>query len=119
MPERESVRANISAPISDRPIATSYEIICALERKAPRDRKSTRLNSSHLGISYAVFCLKKKKKKMNISQLGRSYVVFREKEIQRLPSSDDVVPSNDTLVGEGHESCVNCNTVNRTTALTP
>src|ERR1039458_4442453 len=29
----------------------------------PGDRKSTRLNSSHLGISYAVFCLKKKKKK--------------------------------------------------------
>src|SRR5205814_9965279 len=28
------------------------------------DRKSTRLNSSHLGISYAVFCLKKKKKKI-------------------------------------------------------
>src|SRR5437899_8055935 len=28
---------------------------------AQRDRKSTRLNSSHLGISYAVFCLKKKK----------------------------------------------------------
>src|SRR5205814_3617578 len=27
-----------------------------------RDRKSTRLNSSHLGISYAVFCLKKKNK---------------------------------------------------------
>src|SRR5262245_63678584 len=32
------------------------------DRRAPRDRKSTRLNSSHLGISYAVFCLKKKKK---------------------------------------------------------
>src|SRR2546426_3515022 len=30
---------------------------------AARDRKSTRLNSSHLVISYAVFCLKKKKKK--------------------------------------------------------
>src|SRR2546426_3541499 len=29
----------------------------------PADRKSTRLNSSHLVISYAVFCLKKKKKK--------------------------------------------------------
>src|ERR1022692_3911186 len=29
------------------------------------DRKSTRLNSSHLVISYAVFCLKKKKKKTN------------------------------------------------------
>src|SRR5215467_15627082 len=32
-------------------------------RQAPKDRKSTRLNSSHLVISYAVFCLKKKKKK--------------------------------------------------------
>src|SRR5215510_16410469 len=30
------------------------------------DRKSTRLNSSHVAISYAVFCLKKKKKKKNI-----------------------------------------------------
>src|SRR5256885_6996395 len=33
-----------------------------LERWDSRDRKSTRLNSSHLVISYAVFCLKKKKK---------------------------------------------------------
>src|SRR6266496_6032250 len=32
-------------------------------RPVPRDRKSTRLNSSHVEISYAVFCLKKKKKK--------------------------------------------------------
>src|SRR2546430_11349964 len=32
------------------------------ERCAWRDRKSTRLNSSHSQISYAVFCLKKKKK---------------------------------------------------------
>src|SRR5690625_6452220 len=30
---------------------------------ANKDRKSTRLNSSHVAISYAVFCLKKKKKK--------------------------------------------------------
>src|SRR3712207_7549107 len=33
-----------------------------------RDRKSTRLNSSHANISYAVFCLKKKKKKTTIEQ---------------------------------------------------
>src|SRR5256885_12301582 len=32
------------------------------------DRKSTRLNSSHLVISYAVFCLKKKKKHYHIAQ---------------------------------------------------
>src|SRR5437899_5079432 len=35
------------------------------------DRKSTRLNSSHLGISYAVFCLKKKKKKKEIRKQGK------------------------------------------------
>src|SRR2546426_7860121 len=33
----------------------------AAPRSSPLDRKSTRLNSSHLVISYAVFCLKKKK----------------------------------------------------------
>src|SRR3712207_8535977 len=33
----------------------------ALRDQAARDRKSTRLNSSHANISYAVFCLKKKK----------------------------------------------------------
>src|SRR5476649_2984698 len=32
--------------------------------KMPRDRKSTRLNSSHTVISYAVFCLKKKKNRV-------------------------------------------------------
>src|SRR5258708_24464845 len=32
-----------------------------LDKKYPKDRKSTRLNSSHQIISYAVFCLKKKK----------------------------------------------------------
>src|SRR5438034_7366387 len=55
-----------------------YEIAAAMERQkrdlliatwrdilheAMKDRKSTRLNSSHTVISYAVFCLKKKKKK--------------------------------------------------------
>src|SRR2546430_8545254 len=41
-----------------------------LHLRHARDRKSTRLNSSHSQISYAVFCLKKKKKKLqNISYL--------------------------------------------------
>src|SRR5689334_23399997 len=39
-----------------------YEPRAGLRRA---DRKSTRLNSSHSSISYAVFCLKKKKKKTN------------------------------------------------------
>src|SRR5258705_3329863 len=35
-----------------------------LQLRRRQDRKSTRLNSSHLGISYAVFCLKKKKEQL-------------------------------------------------------
>src|SRR3989454_7692963 len=42
-----------------------------LERHA--DRKSTRLNSSHLVISYAVFCLKKKKRHQSHSPTSSSY----------------------------------------------
>src|SRR5437899_8689037 len=49
-----------------------------LDPERAEDRKSTRLNSSHLGISYAVFCLKKKKYiKINHLQLGKT-LEFRE-----------------------------------------
>src|SRR5690606_40194380 len=42
--------------------AAGAENACPLEMEAPNiDRKSTRLNSSHVKISYAVFCLKKKR----------------------------------------------------------
>src|SRR5690349_22777522 len=37
-----------------------HHVVSALARTAEQDRKSTRLNSSHVEISYAVFCLKKK-----------------------------------------------------------
>src|SRR5690349_23476898 len=40
--------------------------------KICRDRKSTRLNSSHVEISYAVFCLKKKKKKKKKYNLSKN-----------------------------------------------
>src|SRR5688572_32717491 len=51
----------LNAP-SDRPDDYhSFEM--TLNKRFSRDRKSTRLNSSHSQISYAVFCLKKKKKK--------------------------------------------------------
>src|SRR6476659_7818013 len=56
-------------PISPRTNARALSTARAPIAASPRstlvsagDRKSTRLNSSHLGISYAVFCLKKKKK---------------------------------------------------------
>src|SRR2546426_2476884 len=43
---------------------------CMYAKVMLKDRKSTRLNSSHLVISYAVFCLKKKKKNIIRSQEG-------------------------------------------------
>src|SRR3712207_7755728 len=44
------------------PLSTDTAVACAVAEAAVGDRKSTRLNSSHANISYAVFCLKKKKK---------------------------------------------------------
>src|SRR3712207_7415742 len=44
-------------------VASAPEIPTFAEQGLP-DRKSTRLNSSHANISYAVFCLKKKKKRL-------------------------------------------------------
>src|SRR5689334_24121245 len=41
--------------------------------RALADRKSTRLNSSHSSISYAVFCLKKKKKKHKVPTQTKKY----------------------------------------------
>src|SRR5438874_9352230 len=61
-------------------IAQRYIVLCLRGLKHPLpqiarefgiDRKSTRLNSSHVEISYAVFCLKKKKKKKQIHIVQR------------------------------------------------
>src|SRR5438067_7721390 len=41
------------------------------ENERVKDRKSTRLNSSHVSISYAVFCLKKKKTKKKLKTLDK------------------------------------------------
>src|SRR5437899_4087708 len=62
-PERAG--ASSVSPISrSRPACTSSRKSSPVgDEWRPINRKSTRLNSSHLGISYAVFCLKKKKQK--------------------------------------------------------
>src|SRR5437660_8909423 len=58
-------------------VARRYGLVCLHDLHRQLDRKSTRLNSSHVAISYAVFCLKKKKKrkiKETIdSDAGRGY----------------------------------------------
>src|SRR2546430_7653720 len=53
--------ATHSSPVFQHQTVQMQALLDALEKEL--DRKSTRLNSSHSQISYAVFCLKKKKKK--------------------------------------------------------
>src|SRR2546430_11634340 len=54
-----------------------------------RDRKSTRLNSSHSQISYAVFCLKKKKKIKS-----HDHLVSRPHDVRRLRSATEALLSH-------------------------
>src|SRR6266581_5585844 len=57
-----------------------YWRVSDIERE--KDRKSTRLNSSHPSISYAVFCLKKKKKKItDISVIKKKLKNIKIKEV--------------------------------------
>src|SRR3712207_8300405 len=52
--ERQDRQANVQ-------VGGPVGLLSAERHQGPGDRKSTRLNSSHANISYAVFCLKKKK----------------------------------------------------------
>src|SRR5690349_24170147 len=56
-------RCSTSALKPRKKTTSKQSLVKSTIRNYPRDRKSTRLNSSHVEISYAVFCLKKKKKK--------------------------------------------------------
>src|SRR5215813_6302080 len=83
----ESLRKAITDPVKVMaPIATPIDISTRLDlwmlptvpMSKALDRKSTRLNSSHVRISYAVFCLKKKKKQKNIARKEKQTKKERE-----------------------------------------
>src|SRR2546430_12415029 len=61
--------------------------------QADRDRKSTRLNSSHSQISYAVFCLKKKK---TVTRSVSKHLVIRYLSVYYLPL--DTLPRDDAYM---------------------
>src|SRR3712207_6963889 len=73
--ERESARRAYSSG-SAALMSASTESVSRSTARSPSDtidRKSTRLNSSHANISYAVFCLKKKKQHTHDTTLVYSY----------------------------------------------
>src|SRR5947199_2671059 len=65
---------SLSPSFDDKQAQTGFTLGGPVEARG-EDRKSTRLNSSHLGISYAVFCLKKKKTGESASSEIRSSTV--------------------------------------------
>src|SRR3712207_7355844 len=70
-PGRSSTSAGTSSTARRRPTTASSEPSDP-DPSADPDRKSTRLNSSHANISYAVFCLKKKRKQASDDSWYRS-----------------------------------------------
>src|SRR2546430_10942214 len=75
-------RVRLSAAGLERAKAFSWRETARIT--ADVDRKSTRLNSSHSQISYAVFCLKKKKQTLVLISLSNSICTFLDLMVSRL-----------------------------------
>src|SRR3712207_7988191 len=79
--EERPERQRATPPTED----ASREVPLSGEEQPTVDRKSTRLNSSHANISYAVFCLKKKKRIAPVhSDEHTSDIQFRQHMVRRL-----------------------------------
>src|SRR5258708_14843739 len=66
--EKQLVREHLDE-VNERLAAQGLRTISLTDREHIEDRKSTRLNSSHQIISYAVFCLKKKTTQARVSEI--------------------------------------------------
>src|SRR5205814_3286318 len=89
-PGRGSARVSF-CPWREKPVFPTVTQVQPVPSAQPwqRDRKSTRLNSSHLGISYAVFCSKKKNDntdllllKVVLAELGSAFAVTTDKLVR-------------------------------------
>src|SRR2546422_7170887 len=67
-PMQEGLRSSRLPPLKKQPRDEMENVASFSKAAGGKDRKSTRLNSSHGYISYAVFCLKKKKKKTKLTK---------------------------------------------------
>src|SRR2546426_8523844 len=70
-----------ATPAPSRNSTTPTDRAGTIRRRSTIDRKSTRLNSSHLVISYAVFCLKKKKVRLLIVRSLPVHVLIVQRDV--------------------------------------
>src|SRR5437870_11927096 len=63
--EHTEIRAKLESALRKKLGLPNPAAQAEVSSSSPEDRKSTRLNSSHVAISYAVFCLKKKKRSVS------------------------------------------------------
>src|SRR5688572_32213135 len=68
--------------LQNRAVDPAFVVIDAVNHEVV-DRKSTRLNSSHSQISYAVFCLKKKKKKNKRKNKTKKNIKYKKKLLKK------------------------------------
>src|SRR5258707_7257110 len=74
---RGAIEGRLPAPAGSPRLVSSWQRSFETWQLDPgSDRKSTRLNSSHANISYAVFCLNQKSTRLNSSHANISYAVF-------------------------------------------
>src|SRR5690606_39765918 len=78
------------------PATPSWPHAYPMPGRASEDRKSTRLNSSHVKISYAVFCLKKKKKKQR-KQVKHAYTNTQDERKGRTTDQQEHRTNTQTL----------------------
>src|SRR5256885_10124881 len=99
---KEPIHHNSShfAPISDALSPAQAKVIAALAQG--QDRKSTRLNSSHLVISYAVFCLKKK----NVLHDGHAVGVSGHDDVRHVTVDEERPRLETDDLGGQHEAVV-------------
>src|SRR5256885_12091794 len=82
----DALPISVTVAVDSKGISVHETGPAAWSKKIVEDRKSTRLNSSHLVISYAVFCLKKKKQ-LNRPGYRRHTQLMRPSRVPPIPHS--------------------------------
>src|SRR5256886_9023011 len=100
---RSTQRLGISASPQSSPCPTTLlnGALTALRPARRTDRKSTRLNSSHSQISYAVFCLKKKKKQNALTRISAESVrssVVSQLVLHEPVSTQDEINTRESVI---------------------